>query len=93
MHVTQQIWQQVEDKATSHLMWKTLLEIHEKPDFGTTHWLYKQLMTTEWDGTSPIQDHIAELWNISCCLRAASAAPDVKLEASALLASLPDTPH
>ena len=50
-------------------------------------------MTTEWDRTSPIQDHIAELQNISCHLQAASAASDVKLEASTLLASLPDTPY
>ncbi|EGN94015.1 hypothetical protein SERLA73DRAFT_78390 [Serpula lacrymans var. lacrymans S7.3] len=62
-------------------------------NIASAFYSFQQLTKLSWDGTSPIQDHIAKIRTIDSHLSGMKLGVDTKLMAFALLQSLPCTPE
>ncbi|EGO25568.1 hypothetical protein SERLADRAFT_437294 [Serpula lacrymans var. lacrymans S7.9] len=69
-----------------------LVSLHQTSNIALAFYSFQQLTKLSWDGTSPIQDHIAKIWTIDSHLSGMKLGVDTKLMAFALLQSLPCTP-
>ncbi|KAF8833476.1 hypothetical protein BDN67DRAFT_873559, partial [Paxillus ammoniavirescens] len=56
------------NEPSSKELFDALVKLHETPNVSSTFYLFQQLFSSAWDGTSAVLDHISTLRTIESCL-------------------------
>ncbi|KIJ20744.1 hypothetical protein PAXINDRAFT_33835, partial [Paxillus involutus ATCC 200175] len=59
---------QTRNKPSSKELFDALVKLHETPNISSAFYLFQQLFSSTWDGTSAISEHISTLRTVESCL-------------------------
>ena len=80
-------------ETSSKGLFDTLVTLHETPNISSAFYLFQQLFSSTWNGTSAISEHIAALRTVESHLAGMKYSVDDKVLSFILLNSLPNTPE
>ena len=80
-------------ETSSKALFDALIKLHETPNISSAFYLFHQLFSSTWDGTSAVSKHISALQTIKSCLARMKYSVDDKVLSFILLNSLPNTPE
>ncbi|EGO04573.1 hypothetical protein SERLA73DRAFT_68260 [Serpula lacrymans var. lacrymans S7.3] len=92
-HISDALLMKTGDLTSSKELFDKLVSLYQTSNIALAFYSFQQLTKLSWDGTSPIQDHIAKIRTIDSHLSRMKLGVDTKLMAFALLQSLPCTPE
>ena len=74
-------------------LFDALMKLHETPNISSAFYLFKQLFSSTWEGTSAVSEHISSLRTVEACLAGMKISVENKILSFILLNSLPKTPE
>jgi hypothetical protein len=79
-------------ETSSKALFDALIKLHETPNISSVFYLFQQLFSSAWDGTSAVSEHISTLRTVESRLAGMKYSVDDKVLSFILLNSLPNTP-
>ena len=80
-------------ETSSKGLFDALVTLHETPNISSAFYLFQQLFSSTWDGTSAVSEHISVLRTVESHLAGMKYSVDDKVLSFILLNSLPKTPE
>ena len=74
-------------------LFDALVKLHETSNISSAFYLFKQLFSSTWDGTSAVSEHISSLQTVEAHLAGMKILVESKILSFILLNSLPKTPE
>ncbi|KIJ11221.1 hypothetical protein PAXINDRAFT_15852 [Paxillus involutus ATCC 200175] len=81
------------NEPSSKELFDALVKLHETLNISSAFYLFQQLFSSTWDGTSAVSEHISTLRTVESRLAGMKFSVDNKLLSFILLNSLPKTPE
>ena len=92
LHISDALLMKTPKETTSKALFDALIKLHETPNISSTFYLFQQLFSSMWNGTSAISEHISTLHTVESPLTGMKyLLTDDKVLSFILLNSLPNT--
>ena len=93
LHISDALLMKTHKETSSKRLFDALVILHETPNISSTFYLFQQLFSSTWDGTSAVSEHISVLRTVESHLAGMKYSVDDKVLSLILLNSLPKIPE
>ena len=93
LHISDALLMKTHSYSSAKELFDVLVKLHETPNISSAFYLFKQLFSSTWDGTSAVSKYISSLQTVEARLAGMKISVESKILSFILLNSLPNTPE